>query len=185
MKMAADPIIPKVERVWSPNDRFGSRRDQAGSPRIESLEALARIMDAAFEVPGLGIRFGLDALIGLLPGIGDTLSAVISMYLLKAASQLGVPRVTLMRMGLNVATDALLGSVPLIGDIFDVGWKANVKNVELLKRHLETTPVDQRRARRGDWLVVGAVGVVVAAAVIGAATVAFLLIAALTRFVFG
>jgi len=185
MKMAAEPIIPKVERIWSPEDRGWSERNQSGAPRIENLEALARIMDAAFEVPGLGIRFGLDALIGLLPGIGDTLSAVISMYLIRAATQLGVPRVTVMRMGLNVATDAMLGSVPLIGDLFDVGWKANVKNVELLRRHLETTPVEQRRARRGDWLVVGAASLVVIAALVAAASIAFLLIAALGKFVFG
>jgi hypothetical protein len=124
-------------------------RTPALDPR---LEVLAQWMDNAFHIPGLGIRFGLDALVGLIPGVGDTASSLVSLYILNAARQHGVPRVTMMRMAANVAIDYLLGAVPFLGDAFDVYWKANLRNVELLRQHVAAPPVQERRSRTMDWL---------------------------------
>ncbi|MGH9554892.1 MAG: DUF4112 domain-containing protein [Terriglobales bacterium] len=101
----------------------------------QQLDELAAWLDEAFVVPGTSIRFGLDALAGLLPGIGDLLTGMASMLILQAAWQRGLPRVALMRMLVNVALDSVVGSIPVAGDLFDVAWKANRKNVELLKKY--------------------------------------------------
>jgi hypothetical protein len=119
------------------------------------LEQLSEWMDSKFEIPGLNVRFGLDALLGLVPGLGDGLAFLISCYIIAAANHLGVPRITIARMGLNVAIDLVVGAVPLIGDLFDVAWKANTRNVELLRRTLEMSPGQRRRATLMDWLFVG------------------------------
>ncbi|MGH9578305.1 MAG: DUF4112 domain-containing protein, partial [Terriglobales bacterium] len=93
----------------------------------QQLDELAAWLDEAFVVPGTSIRFGLDALAGLLPGIGDLLTGMASMLILQAAWQRGLPRVALMRMLVNVALDSVVGSIPVAGDLFDVAWKANRK----------------------------------------------------------
>ena len=97
------------------------------------LEMLAHWMDSAFHIPGIGLRFGLDAIIGLIPGLGDTLTSLASLYILNAGRRYGVPRVTMLRMAANIALDYLVGMIPLFGDAFDVVWKANQKNVALLQ----------------------------------------------------
>jgi hypothetical protein len=123
--------------------------------RLEpQLELLAYWMDTVFEVPGLGIRFGLDAIIGLIPGFGDLITSLISLYILAAARRYGAPRATLMRMAFNIGVDTVVGAVPLFGDAFDVFWKANKMNVALLRRHVLSTPAEQRSARRKDTLFI-------------------------------
>lgn len=149
------------------------------------LELLAQWMDSVFEIPGLGIRFGLDALIGLIPGLGDTLTTLASLYILGAARRYGVPRITMVRMAANIALDYVLGAVPLVGDIFDVYWKANLRNVALLRRHLLATPAEERRARSGDWLFVAGLMVLLIMLLVGAVTIAWLIVAAFVRVVFG
>ncbi len=119
--------------------------------RIGRLQQLADWMDTAFEVPGTDIRFGLDALIGLVPGLGDTITSLVALYIVAVASRLGVARVTLIRMIANVAVDWLLGIIPLFGDLFDVYWKANQWNVAILRKHLAGTAADRQRAKRADW----------------------------------
>lgn len=101
------------------------------------VEAVARLMDSAFEIPGTKIRMGLDGIIGLVPIIGDFISSLISSYIIWEAKNLGVSRFTLMRMMGNVAIDTVVGIVPLLGDAFDVAFRTNMKNLALLKRHLE------------------------------------------------
>ena len=145
-------------------------------PSRQQLELLARFMDDLFVIPGTGIRFGLDAILGLIPGIGDTATSLVAFYILNAARQHGVPRVTLVRMAGNVAIDFIVGSVPFIGDLFDVTWKANRKNVELLQRHIVATPTEQRKARRGDWLFVAGLILGLILLLIGSITVAVWLV---------
>lgn len=94
-------------------------------------------MDAAIVVPGTNIRLGADALIGLFPGVGDLISASISGFIILEARRLGAPRRLVARMVGNVAIDALGGAVPLIGDLFDVAFRANLRNTQLLRRHFE------------------------------------------------
>jgi hypothetical protein len=135
------------------------------------IELLAYWMDTAFEIPGLGIRFGFDAIIGLIPGLGDIITSLISLYILAAARRYGVPRATLLRMAFNIAVDTTVGAIPLLGDAFDVYWKANVMNVALLRRHVLATPAEQRSARRKDTLflaglIVGLLGLLAAIGVL-------------------
>jgi hypothetical protein len=114
-------------------------------------------MDTRFEIPGLRWRFGLDALLGLIPGLGDTVTFFVSCFILTSAARYGVPRITLARMGMNVVLDLVMGSIPLLGDVFDVAWKSNTRNVALLRRVVEAAPESERRARRGDWLFVAGI----------------------------
>lgn len=103
------------------------------------LEALAKVMDSAFKIPGTEVRMGFDALLGLVPVIGDAIAGAISSYLIWEAKKLGVPKWVLGRMVANTAIDTALGSIPVVGDMFDVAFRANSKNVALLRRHLEKT----------------------------------------------
>lgn len=98
------------------------------------LANLARLLDDMFHIPGTNIRFGLDPLIGLIPGFGDFITSIASFLIIYAGWQRGLPRVTITRMVANVAIDTLLGSVPIVGDVFDVAWKSNRKNLNLLQR---------------------------------------------------
>lgn len=109
--------------------------DTAISDRIDRLDKLANSMDTKWKLPFTEIRMGWDTLIGLIPGVGDTLTSLVSAYIIREAHEMGVPAWVKWRMGWNVFIDWLIGLVPLLGDIFDVGWKANKRNVALIKKH--------------------------------------------------
>ena len=118
------------------NPSFDFTRPQSRAERIARLDALASLLDTAFLVPGTNIRFGVDALIGLVPGIGDAITTLMSLYIVQEARALGAPRHLIARMLVNVALDGVVGAVPLLGDAFDVMWRANRRNMALLQRHL-------------------------------------------------
>ena len=105
--------------------------------RIARIDALATLLDTALVIPGTGVRFGLDALIGLFPVVGDAITTALSLFIVHEAYQLGVPGHVVARMLANVALDGVLGAVPLVGDAFDVLWRANRRNVRLLMEWLE------------------------------------------------
>ncbi len=113
---------------------------EAHERKLTELTALTEWLDTKFTLPGTSIRFGLDALLGILPGIGDTIATGLSLYIVHQAHQLGTPLFTKIRMCWNIFIDWLIGLIPLIGDIFDIGFKANSKNLHLLKSHLEKHP---------------------------------------------
>ena len=117
------------------------------------LTFLANAMDCAFTIPGTNVSMGFDALLGLVPVVGDAISGAISSYLIWEAKRLGVSKVVLARMAGNVAIDTVLGSIPFAGDLFDVAYKANLKNVALLRRHLEKHGYTGRDGKtiEGDW----------------------------------
>ena len=98
---------------------------------------LARALDSAVRIPGTNMRFGLDALLGLVPGLGDVTGAAMGGYLVLLGSRMGVPKPVLARMVMNVALDTIAGVVPVVGDLFDVAWKANTRNMALLERYTE------------------------------------------------
>jgi len=120
---------------------------------LERLRGLARFLDTAIPLPGTRFRFGFDAIIGLVPFIGDALSALFSVYIISQAARLGTPRSTLTRMIANVGIDTLIGEIPLLGDIFDAGFKSNIKNLALLESHLQQPAAARTQSR----LVVGGV----------------------------
>jgi CheY-like chemotaxis protein len=105
--------------------------------RIDRLDRLSRLLDTAILIPGTGIRFGADAVIGLMPIIGDTITTALSAWIVYEARRLGTPRRLILRMIANVAADGLFGAVPLAGDLFDVLFRANRRNMRLLLEHLK------------------------------------------------
>jgi hypothetical protein len=110
----------------------------------EHLNLIATWLDDRFEIPGTRIRFGLDAIIGWIPGIGDALAAVASLFIVFAAWKRGAARITVLRMMLNLAIEDTLGAIPIIGDVAHIAWKANRRNYNLLIR-------DQQHQRRHTW----------------------------------
>ena len=119
------------------------------------VRGLAKVLDEAITIPGTKTKIGLDAILGLIPGIGDLGSAAIGGYILIVASRLGVPAAVLWRMLLNLAIDTVLGTIPFVGDAFDVAFRANSMNAELLMRSLS----EPASARRSSWWVVVLVAV--------------------------
>ena len=118
----------------------GGAAELTRAQRVARIDALATLMDTAFMVPGTNIRFGFDALLGLVPGIGDVITTAMSLYIVKEARSLGAPRWIVARMLGNVALDGVVGAVPFVGDLFDVAFRANRKNVALLQTHLANEP---------------------------------------------
>jgi uncharacterized protein DUF4112 len=117
----------------------GQTRGDVHSRRaaLERLEHLGRLLDTALVIPGTNFRFGADAIIGLVPGIGDIITTAISAYVVIEARRLGAPRHLIARMIGNVALDGVIGAVPLVGDVFDAMWRGNVRNIRMLRRYLE------------------------------------------------
>ena len=126
------------------------------APRqMERLRSLSRLLDSAFTIPGTRYRFGLDPLIGLVPGLGDAVSAVFSGYIILQASWLGAPRSVVTRMIANVALDTVVGWIPVLGDLFDVAWKSNLKNMALLEGHLQQPAAARAGSRKALLLLSG------------------------------
>lgn len=107
---------------------------------VQRLERLAKLLDSEFRVPGTRFRFGVDGLIGLLPGVGDAAGLAISSYIVVEAWRLGAPAPIVMRMIANLVVDSAVGAVPIAGDLFDMAWKANKRNVNLLLGHVRRRP---------------------------------------------
>jgi hypothetical protein len=133
-------------------------------------------MDDLFRVPVIGWRFGLDALIGLIPGVGDTATSLVSFYILAAAVRYRVPKVTLLRMGFNIGIDYVVGSLPLVGDFLDAWWKSNHRNLDLLKKRATVSAEEARAGRASDRLFVGGIIVGLIGLAIASAFVSFYLL---------
>jgi len=131
----------------SSTDYVFLNRPASRAERIARLDALASLLDTAILIPGTNVRFGLDAVIGLVPGIGDAITTMLSLYIVKEARALGAPRHVILRMLGNVALDGVVGAVPLAGDLFDVMWRANRRNMKLLRDWLDRTEVTAQRSR--------------------------------------
>jgi hypothetical protein len=145
--------------------------------RVVRIRSLARVLDTAVRIPGTDIRFGLDSIIGLIPGLGDVSGAVLSGYIVLASARLGVPPSVVSRMILNVLVDTAIGTVPVIGDVFDVAWRANIRNADLLEKHAASPAATTRSSRA---IIIGAVVALILLAA-GAVTVSVLLVRALAR----
>jgi hypothetical protein len=128
----------------------GSMTPSSEHEALTRVRNLARLLDTSIPLPG-GFRIGWDAVLGLIPGVGDGAGALFSAYIVLQAVRLGAPREVLVRMAGNVALEAVMGAVPLLGDVFDAAFKANVRNVRLLEQHL-AAPGTTRRASRA-WVI--------------------------------
>jgi hypothetical protein len=152
-------------------------RPPARAVEIEqSLDQLSRWMDGLFRIPGVGWRFGLDAIVGLIPGLGDTATTLVSFYILASAVRYRVPKITLLRMGLNIGIDYVLGSLPVVGDLFDAWWKSNQMNVELIRKRATVSAQEARRGRIGDWLFLGFIILFLIALLLGSLALAFFIL---------
>lgn len=150
------------------------RREVDRSRAMREVEALAWLLDNSIPVPGTGgRRFGIDAIIGLVPGVGDVLSGGIGLIVIWRATRMGLPGVVVARMLANAALDFVIGSIPLVGDAFDLWFKANSRNLELARSHLE----DPGRSTRRDWVALALLGLAVVVAIV---LVAWILAAVLT-----
>lgn len=135
------------------------RREGGDERGLAEVEALAWLLDNSIPVPGSGgRRLGIDAIIGLVPVVGDVVSGVIGLFVVWRAARLGLPRVVVARMLANTAIDVAVGAVPLLGDAFDLWFKANTRNLAIMRRHLE----DPGRSTRDEWVgLLGLLGAVV------------------------
>lgn len=158
-------------RYRGPEETAGLTSADTGTD-LATVRGLAKVLDEALTIPGTKAKFGLDAVLGLIPGIGDVGSAAIGSYILFIASKLGVPAVVLWRMILNVAIDTVVGLVPFVGDLFDVAFRANARNANLLLKSL-ADPAGMRRSSR--WVVL-LVGVAFVTITVGGIIGTFLLI---------
>jgi hypothetical protein len=145
------------------------------SNQLTRLRTIARVLDDVARVPGTNIRFGLDALLGLFPGAGDAVTGAVATYAIVLAAKLGAPPAVIARMAMNVLLDVAAGTIPVLGDIFDIGWKANRKNVQLLERY----QLEPQKVRKSSWLVVGLALFLIIAAIVGVFYLAALLLRAI------
>lgn len=113
---------------------------------LNRIRKLSRLMDTAIRIPVIGVRIGLDPIIGLIPGAGDLVSTAFSAYIIYLATQLGLPNPMIRKMLFNIGLEAVVGSVPLIGDLFDAFYKSNIRNLALLETHLNVTEPDLKAA---------------------------------------
>ena len=141
--------MPKIREVVAETEVL-PREERAGAKLGDDpfVALVARLMDVVFSIPGTKIRFGLDPLIGLLPGLGATASAAVSLALIALSARRRVPKIILARMALNVLLNAALDAVPVAGDALSIFFRSNARNYELLRKHAGTA----RAATRGDWL---------------------------------
>lgn len=146
---------------------------EAETQRIS--EFIARVMDNLVKVPGTNFKVGLDPILGLLPGFGDTGTALVSMVVLLQAAGAGLPRIAIARMALNVMINTVAGAIPGVGDAFSIWFKSNARNHAILKKY----GGGKRRATRGDWVFVGVVLTLLALTLVGAVALAVFILASL------
>ena len=135
------------------------------------LEVLTQLMDNQFRIPIIDWRFGFNAIIDLIPEFGDIATTLVALYLLVSAVRYRVPKITLLRMGMNIGIDYLVGSLPVIGDVADAWWKSNHMNLELLKKRATVSVEEARSGRMSDWLFVGGIILGLVALGVGSAIV--------------
>ena len=154
-----------------------SRSSLPASASLKRLRQISHLLDNAIALPGTDFRIGLDPILGILPGGGDVITGLMSVYIVFEGARMGLPATTLGRMGFNILLDTLTGTIPIIGDFFDITWKANSLNVALLEKHM----ADPEPSRAADRLFAVVVVVGLLALVLGAATLSVWVLVQLAR----
>ncbi|MEA2519140.1 MAG: hypothetical protein QOF49_1220 [Chloroflexota bacterium] len=159
----SEPGSPQAEAANSGDSVRTVRGEVIGDERAARFDAferrfsgISRLLDDLVVIPGTNQRIGLDPLVGLIPIVGDAVTGVVGFWLIAEATRFGIPRVVVARMALNTGLDLLIGAVPVVGDLFDIVSRSNHRNLSLFRRHA----LDAGADTRGEWLVVGGVGLV-------------------------
>ena len=154
---------PRSKTAIDYRDEIGNQRLATGNSAVlrpnniqieRELEVLSQLMDNQFRLPVLGWRFGLNAIIDLIPQVGDVATTIVALYVLVSAVRYRVPKITLLRMGVNIAIYFIVGLLPFVGDLFDAWWKPNLRNISLLRRRATVPAAEAKRGRASDWLFV-------------------------------
>lgn len=150
---------------FAPKHGNGHNSQFSHAPRLKRMRQLSRVLDSAIIIPGTKQRMGLDPILGLIPGGGDTVSAALSAYIIIEAALMGLPRAALVRMVVNLVLDTIVGTLPILGDIFDVFSKANLRNMQIVENYAKS-PEPSARADNGFiiLLTIGLVAIVLFAA---------------------
>lgn len=165
--------MENFEDLQVPKSRAVVTKERRKAVEIEeSLETLSHYLDDWIKIPVVGWRFGLDALIGLVPNVGDMATSVLSFYILVAGARYGVPKITLLRMAFNIGLDYVVGVIPFIGDAFDLVWKSNRRNMDLLRERA----AGKDKGTTGDYLFVGLIIIALIAILIGSILVSLYII---------
>ena len=149
-------------------------KQSLNSKKINSLRRLSQLLDNAIGIPGTKYRFGLDPILGLIPGGGDTIAGALGAYIIIEAARMGIPRKVVWKMVGNILFDSLVGTVPALGDLFDVAWKANVRNMTLLESNLSVDQQEQNR--KSDLIFLILLTMLLLIIVVGFAALAFVII---------
>jgi hypothetical protein len=132
--------MPRADSVHPTDQRIANLKGREEAQR--RLRRIAKLMDSQVRVPGIGLRIGADAVLGLMPGVGDIITGVIGAYLIYEAQRLGIPRSAVLRMVANIAVDTAIGAIPVAGDIWDFFFRANDRNMQILARYIGGLPID-------------------------------------------
>ena len=153
-------------------DVFEQMISESRVTTLQRLRRLSDLLDNAIAIPGTSLRFGLDPIVGLFPGVGDFLGAAVSAYIVVEAARMGISRKILLQMVVNIILDMVIGTVPVVGDVADVVWKANEKNIVLLEKHFNVSQSSQK----ADWWFLAWIlgGLVLFAILLGALAVMIL-----------
>ncbi|HBE17850.1 MAG TPA: DUF4112 domain-containing protein [Cyanobacteria bacterium UBA11149] len=146
--------------------------DNSKLSKVQRLRQLSDLLDNAIPIPGTSLRFGLDPILGLFPGVGDFLTTAVSAYIVVEAAKMGISRNILLQMVVNIILDMVVGTVPVVGDVADVAWKANTKNIGLLEEHFKVS----QSSEKTDWWFLAWIlgGLIVFAMIVGAIAVTIL-----------
>jgi hypothetical protein len=167
-----------VEKIKERSNVFELPRQKNKQIELEeNLESLSRYLDDWVKIPIVGWRFGLDALIGLVPNVGDTLTSFASFYILIAGVRYGVPKITLLRMAFNIGLDYVVGAIPFLGDAFDFVWKANKQNIDLIRERA----TGKDKGTTSDYLFVGLIIVGLIVLLVGSIAVSLYILGTVFR----
>ena len=134
--------------------------------RMQRLRQLGRVLDSAIGIPGTKFRVGLDPIIGLIPGGGDTVGMILSSFIVLEGARLGASKSTLSTMAFNILLETIAGTLPVVGDIFDVTWKSNLRNIDLLEEHLKIPKAEQKSNQGFAILLVAGLALIFAACIV-------------------
>ena len=176
---SANRFMQDIEQLQPiESSKIGLTKEEKKQIEIEdSLETLSTYLDGLFRVPGIGWRFGLDSLVGLIPNVGDISTALVSFYILIAGVRYGVPKITLLRMALNIGLDYLIGVIPFLGDAFDFFWKANKQNMDLIRER----GTGKGTGTTSDWVFIIVLISLLIGLLVGSIFVSFLIIGLLFK----